>query len=146
VKDSYLIINSRYTLNILGSKHGLLPPEVEAAYMRWLWSLKFGIGYLNMPLGEEPPLDKPGPLDRWFTSMEWLVRLFPASASLAEPWIEWLWNEREPGGLWDFGPRAASSTSLPFADNWRRKGERENDWSTRVLLLVWNWLTASEKV
>jgi len=146
VKGSYLIINNRYTLNIVGSKPGLLPPAVEEAYINWLWSLDDGIGYLEIPLSKEPPLDKPGPLDRWFTSMEWLVRLFPASASLAEPWIVWLWNQRKPGGWWDFGSRAASSTSLPYADNWRRKGEREKDWSTCVLLLAWLLIKPADRI
>ncbi|MBN1266158.1 MAG: hypothetical protein JXA25_11735 [Anaerolineales bacterium] len=143
VKNSYLIINNRYTLNLVGSTRGLLPPAVERTYMHWLWSLEEGIGYLGMPLGKEPPLDKPGPLDRWFTSLERLLKLFPASAPLAEPWILWIWNRRKPGGWWDFGSRAVSSTSLPFADSWKRKGEREKDWSTRVLLLAWRWGSAN---
>jgi hypothetical protein len=136
VKDSYLVINNRYALNILGSKSNLLPPAVEDALLAWLWHHDQGIGYLGMPLAAEPPLSKPGATDRWFASMELLLRLFPRSVNRIAGWIEWMWKRQADDGLWDFGPRLGASTFLPLADDWRQRKQRRIDWSTRVLLLA----------
>jgi hypothetical protein len=136
VKNSYLKINNRYSLNILGSKEDLLPPEVEMAIVNWLWQYDEGIGYLEMPLSKEPTLTKPGPLDRWFTSLEMMSRLFCYSVQLMVRQIEWIWGHHDSIGLWDFGPRSTSSTFMPLADDWRSKEQRRIDWSTRVLILA----------
>jgi hypothetical protein len=136
VKDSYLVINNRYALNVLGSKRDLLPAAVEDSLLAWLQQHDRGIGYLDTPLGKLPSLSKPSPLDRWFTSLEMVVRLFPRSAHSWDVWIDWIWSQQDSAGLWDFGPRSPSSTFFPLADDWRRKNQRRIDWSTRVLLLA----------
>lgn len=144
VKDSYLRINNHYTLNILGSKPDLLPPAVEQALLDWLLHLERGLGYLEMPLSKEPPLTKPGPLDRWFTSVEMIIRLFHRSALVIAEQFDWIWKHQDSDGLWDFGPRSSSSAFLPLADDWRIRKDRKIDWSTRVLLLAVNSPRAAE--
>jgi hypothetical protein len=136
VRDSYLVINNRYALTLLGSVPDLLPDDTEEALLSWLWQHGRGIGYLEMPLSQPPPLSRPGPLDRWFASLETLIRLFPSSVDRIAGWIDWIWKKQEDDGFWDFGPRPASSTLLPLADDWRRRRQRQIDWSTRVLLLA----------
>jgi hypothetical protein len=136
VKDSYLTINNRYALNILGSGEDMLPVAVEESLLAWLWRNDRGIGYLDVPLGSVPSLSKPGRLDRWFRSLELLTSLFPRCAHRLAPWIDWIWSQQEHDGFWDFGPRSPSSVFLPFADDWRSRERRRMDWSTRVLLLA----------
>ncbi|MFU8771640.1 MAG: hypothetical protein ACNA8H_04370 [Anaerolineales bacterium] len=135
VKDSYLVLNHKYQLNILGSIPGLLPKELEAGFLRWLWNKEDGIGYLGIPLNREPP-DRSDQIDRWLASLELVARAYPLWINYAQPSIEWLWSQQNERGYWDFGTRPASITRLPLSENWRKKGKRENDWTTRVLALL----------
>lgn len=135
VKDSYLVLNNRYQLNLLGSLPGLLPADLETALLDWLWQRPEGIGYLEMPLYQPPP-DKPGQVDRWLASLELLARGFPTWVNFAQPSIDWLMQQRDEQGLWDFGPRPSSLTYLPLSDNWRSQQTRRFDWTTRVLILL----------
>ena len=135
VKDSYLVLNNRYQLNILGSKPGMLSEELEIALLRWLWDRRDGIGYLGIPLNRLPPM-KTGPFDRWLTSLEMLARLFPNWIRFAQPSIEWIWKQRDEKGFWDFGPRPASIAYLPLSDNWHIKQNSLFDWTTRILIFL----------
>ncbi len=134
VKDSYLVINNKYALNILGSRPEILNAELEEALLEWLWQRPDGIGYLGIPLNRKPPL-KSGPFDRWLSSLESLARTFPASVRYARASIEWLWNHQKDG-YWDFGPRPSSVSFMPLSDNWREQKNRKFDWTTRVLILL----------
>jgi hypothetical protein len=144
VENSYLKINNRYSLNILGSKAFLLPEEVETAFLNWLWNYEGGIGYLEVSLSKIPPLIKPGILDRWFVSLEMISRLFRLSAKQIEDSIDWIWNQQNQDGLWDFGARSTSSTFMPLSVDWRVKKNRMIDWSTRVLILISQYLFAKQ--
>ena len=136
VKDSYLVLNNRYSLNILGSVEGLLPAEVEGALLGWLWNREDGIGYLEVPLGGVPPVEKAGRFDRWLTSLEMLGRLFPSCVDSAREAVNWIWEQRDAEGYWDFGPRPSYVSYLPLSDSWRRRQDRRFDWTTRVLALL----------
>jgi len=135
VKDSYLVLSSKYQLNLLGSIPGMLSGELEMALLQWLWGRADGIGYLGVPLNQPPSL-KPGPLDRWLASLELLSRGYPRWVHFAQPSIEWLWEQSEKSGTWDFGPRPGSVAALPLSDSWRRRQDRRLDWMTRVLTLM----------
>jgi hypothetical protein len=136
VKNSYLVLDGRYQLNVLGSMPGMLSEELESALLRWLWTRPHGIGYLEVPLYGPPPCHKPGSFDRWLASLELLARLFPAWVHFARESIEWLWAQRNDQGLWDLGPRSPASVYLPLSDSWRRRQNRVYDWTTRVLILL----------
>ncbi len=135
VKDSYLVLSSRYQLNLLGSIPGLLSPDLERALVAWLWERPWGIGYLTVPLCV-PPLPKPGVIDRWLASHEMLARLFPSWAGFAAPVVDWLLAQRDEQGWWDFGPKPDSIACLPYTDSWRERKHRLFDWTTRVLILL----------
>ncbi len=134
VKKSYLVIRSRYQLNILGSVPDALPASLEKALLAWLWQRPDGIGYLTEPLAS-PPLGKPGRMDRWLASHEMLARLLPSWKDFAGDAIAWLWGQRGENGLWDFGPKPSSVDTIPLSDSWRPP-HRLFDWTTRVLGLL----------
>lgn len=136
VKDSYLVLNNRYSLNLLGSVEGLLPAEVEGALLGWLWNRGDGIGYLGGPLRGVPPYEKAGRFDRWLTSLEMLGRLFPRWVDCAQEAVSWIWEQRDEKGCWDFGPRPSYVSVLPLSDSWRRRQDRRFDWTARVLVLL----------
>ncbi len=136
VENSYLVLNNRYALNLLGSLPGLLPRELERALLKWLWTRADGIRYLGIALRRAPPRNKPGEFDRWLASHEMLARLFPAWLDFGRAAIEWLWAQRNAQGFWDFGARSSASTYLPLSDGWRAKRNRAFDWTTRILILL----------
>jgi hypothetical protein len=135
VKDSYLVLNSRYQLNILGSIPGTLPVELETALLRWLWERPDGIGYLGIPFNREPPRT-PSQIDRWLASLELLARSFPLWVNFTQGAIDWLWNRQNEQGYWDFGTKPSSLSNLPLSDSWKKKEYRVFDWTTRVLMLL----------
>lgn len=135
IKDSYLVINNKYALILLGSRATALLPKLEAALMNWVWHGQDGMRYLGEPLSHPPQHRKASRLDRWLTSLELLSR-FPGWRSLAGEAIQWLWDERTSEGFWELGPRSSSSLALPLSENWRRKTARQFDWTTRVLVLL----------
>jgi len=136
VKDSYLVLNGRYQLNLLGSIPGTLSAGLERLLLQWLWERPDGIGYLGMPLQRPPEPARPGPFDRWLASLELLARAFPTWAHFAQGPMEWLWDQRSAQGFWDFGPRSSSTSYLPLSDTWRDRKHRLFDWTTRVLVLI----------
>lgn len=145
VEGSYLVIDNKYALALLGSRVASLPFDLEAALAQWLWRKEDGIGYLRQPLSQPPHPMKAGPLERWFASHE-LLSVFPSWRSRAGEIVSWLWEQRTPGGWWDFGPRPAFSAVLPLSETWRRKGARRTDWTTRALLLLHRYHTEDESL
>jgi hypothetical protein len=136
VKDSYLVLNGRYQLNVLGSVPGLLARDLEMALLGWLWARPDGIGYLAVRLDRIPPPRRPGPFDRWLASLEMLARLFPTWTEFAAEAVDWLWQQSSEAGCWDFGPRPDSLSDLPLSSSWRSRQNRLFDWTTRVLTLL----------
>src|SRR4030042_980713 len=48
VKDSYLVLSSRYQLALLGSRASKLQKTVENVLVNWVWHKSDGIGYLEI--------------------------------------------------------------------------------------------------
>jgi len=142
VKDSYLVLNNRYQLALLGSRAAKLPKALENALVDWVLHKEDGVGYLEIPLSTLPTRFTAGMLDRLFTSLE-IISLFPSWRRQADNIVEWLWTQRNDGGLWDFGPRASMSVYFPLSRSWRKKRHRQHDWSTRVLTLLRNYYAPS---
>ncbi|OGC95390.1 MAG: hypothetical protein A2W25_10450 [candidate division Zixibacteria bacterium RBG_16_53_22] len=142
VKNSYLVINNRYALNILGSAKELLPRHIERLLVQWLFGRPDGIGYLETSLGRPPSAGNPGQLDRWFSSLELLSNSFPSWIEYGKGAIDWIWGRRGDNGYWDFGPRSRNSIFLPLSDNWRAGVNRQIDWTLRALLLLHKYCVA----
>jgi hypothetical protein len=134
VAGSYLVLNNRYALALLGARPGALPPELERDLVRWVWGYPQGVRYLGEPLSAPPRCQTGGPLDRWLRSLALLLR-FPSCRQLGAEAVDWLWAQRTAAGFWDFGSRP-DSPALPLSESWRRKGARQIDWTVRVLLLL----------
>jgi len=135
MKDSYLVLNNRYQLTLLGSRAERLSKTLENALVSWVWHRVDGVGYLEIPLSRLPRRFTAGMLDRLFTSLE-ILSCFPSWRTYADGVVDWLWKQRNSEGLWDFGPRASMSVYFPLSENWRNVRHRQHDWSTRVLTLL----------
>jgi hypothetical protein len=135
VKDSYLVLNNRYQLELLGLRADRLPRAVESALFDWVWHKSDGIGYLEAPLANPPRKFTAGMLDRLFTSLE-ILWCFPSWHKQGKSIVDWFWEQRDCEDLWDFGPRAIMSVYFPLSESWRETKRRQHDWTTRTLVLL----------
>lgn len=135
VKGSYLVLNGKYQLTLLGSQRGMLTHELELALLHWLWDHPDGIGYLGVPRNIMPPLSS-SVFERWLASWELLAHSFLNWAQIARQPMQWLLSQRSPSGFWDFGPCSPSGYFLPLSDNLRISQNRRIDWTTRILILL----------
>jgi len=132
---AYLQLANRYAVALLASRQAQLPPEIEAPYVRWLWSQKH-LGYL---LGQPSRSPQPGAtalaIDLWFCSQE-LLSAFPTWRRISGRVIDWLWNRQNSQGLWDFGSLNGIRAALPLPPDRRSRAVRQQHWSSRVLMLL----------
>lgn len=135
VKDSYLLLNNKYTLRLLSARWGELPENLGVQLLRWVWELPQGVRYMGVPAAKFPVDAHPSGIDRWFDTHE-LLSCFPIWRDSADGVIDWLWSQRGKDGLWDFGPRVQSSHYFPLSASWRSSLNRKFDWTTRVLVLL----------
>ncbi len=137
VKDSYLVLKSRYHLILLGSKKEIIQEKLQRKYFDWIWNQKSGISYLTASLNRGIPFDYPGQLDRWFASQELLSKYFP------EIWQEYfgkyaelLFEIQTDNSFWDLGSRVSTQHYFPLSRNWKARSRRYADWTTRILILL----------
>jgi hypothetical protein len=135
VKDSYLLLNNKYTLILLSARLADLPDELTKCLLHWVWKHPQGVGYIGVPITNLPADLSPGGVDRWFKTHELLSR-YPAWKNLGGETVAWLWDQQSMDGLWDFGSRAQGSYFFPLSASWRKAQNRKFDWTTRILLLL----------
>jgi len=137
VRDSYLVIDNKYALALLGGRASRLPDAVARALLDWVCRKPRGIRYLGVALRTMPSgaTATPGALDRWLRSWE-ILSLFPQWPEFGRQAMEPLWERQEAGGLWDLGPRPGGSPRYPLSADWRSPARRRADHSTRVLALL----------
>jgi hypothetical protein len=135
VKDSYLTLNGKYQLILMGSQSGKLSPKLAKSIMSWVWERPDGIRYLGQPL-KPPPGIKPEVVDRWLSSLALILLRFPSEYYHTHPAIDWLLSQQTNDGYWDFGPCPRRSTFLPLSENWYNPKHRKFDWTTRVLSIL----------
>ena len=137
VKDSYLTINNKYSLMLLGRSKSQLRKRYEKPLLEWLFKREDGIGYQNAPLNTPPISMRSGFLDRLFNSQE-ILSNFDVWRHFAGDFIEWIWQQRKEDGFWDFGPRVNTGCSyyFPLSENWSKRINGKIDWTTRVLILL----------
>jgi hypothetical protein len=135
VAGSYLRLNNKYTIKLLGCRSSQIPEHLQIAYLKWIRSLSDGLIYLTQALYPPPTIDRPRPIEHWLRSME-ILSEFTVFNSVFEDLVMWFWDQQGSDGFWDFGPRSRTSPAMPLSDSWRKFGARKQDWSTRVLLLL----------
>ena len=144
VSGSYVGLHSAYTVMFLGARSDLIPNELQTAYLAWLWGLDRGLGYLDADLSQSPGSCCHRRLEKWLASHE-VLSAFMRWRHLSGEALNWLWGERAPDGLWDFGPRRGRTPYFPLSDSWRKRGNRKIDCSTRALVLLRKGAAAQER-
>jgi len=130
---------SKYIFQLLGGRGGLLPVDIERAFLRYTQRRPRGIGYIGAPLGAVPDNGSSSSIERWLTSWE-LVSGFTTWPEVGYEAMMWLCRRQGQDGLWDLGPRASWGCYVPnyfpLSDDWRLKGKRRQDWTARALSLL----------
>jgi len=130
-----IYLASRYTLTLLAAQSTALPAELEGRIVDWIWNNPAGIGYLGVDL-RQPTTKR---ILIWLESNE-ILSGFHSWRRVALEAIQWLWNQRNSDGLWDFGSKVSPCPYFPLSDDWRKTGNRSLDHSTRVLVLLRKFL------
>ncbi len=134
-KEKFLKLASTYPLILLSKTGTGLPSRIELALLDWIWNKPDGIYYsYNGCLKDPPPLGSRS-FPVWLDALE-LFAGFPEAGPRVEPLLAWIWDQKGPDGLWDFGPRAIGSTAFPMSGNWRKAADRKIDCSVRVLAFL----------
>ncbi len=134
MRNSYLVLNNRYALTLLGCAQPGLKEKTERGLLHWIWQHPRGIGYLDVPLHIPISQHHPRTLGRWFTS-HWILSLFTGWREKIRPDIDALWSMQMSDGFWDFGAKA-SQYNFHLSENWRKANNHLIDQSIRVLLLL----------
>jgi hypothetical protein len=124
-------LDSRYVLTLLGSHSMDLPSALDRRIVNWVWSNPAGIGYLCADMKHSQPFY----IFNWLESLE-ILSHFQCWREVAVGALDWLWEQRNPDGLWDFGAKVSKSFYFPLSEDWRKVGNRSVDHSTRVLTLL----------
>ena len=133
---SYLSLRNRYAVYLIGSRVDELPRKIERAYVHWLWNHPSGLGYIDARLWPPPARTPRGlRIGGQLGSME-LLASFPSWRELAGEFVEWLWDQRNEAGMWDFGPGSGWPVNFHLSESWRKKPNRQYDCSTRVLVIL----------
>jgi hypothetical protein len=125
-----IYLRSRYTtLTLLGARK--LPSSLDRRIMEWIWNDPEGIGYLGADMNHPQQFC----VFNWLESLE-ILSCFQSSRDVTAKAADWLWQQRDADGLWDFGSKISKSFYFPLSDDWRKPGNRSMDHSTRVLALL----------
>jgi hypothetical protein len=126
-----IYLRSRYVLTLLGSRRADLPAGIDHRIIDWIWHNPEGVGYLGADMQHPQPFH----IFNWLESLEILAH-FQSWRDVAVGALNWLWNQRNADGLWDFGAKVSKSFHFPLSDDWRKTGNRAVDHSTRILVLL----------
>jgi hypothetical protein len=126
-----IYLSGRYALTLIGTHSADLHPVLDRRIVDWIWNNPKGIGYL----GADMQHPKPAHIFQWLESLE-ILSHFQCWRDITTKALDWLWQQRNPDGLWDFGAKVSKSFYFPLSDDWRKPGARSMDHSTRILVLL----------
>jgi hypothetical protein len=129
--------HKRYPLLILSATHNRLSDDLERGMLGFVMHYPAGIYYVyGKDISVLPPLLSRD-FWRWFCAHRLLSR-FRLWRELSVDAVNWIWEQRTPEGLWDFGSKISRKpyTSLPLSESWRRPKNRIIDCTTSALGLL----------
>jgi hypothetical protein len=124
---------SKYTLMLLRDR---LPYPTEQNLINHLINHTRGIYLINNRSLRQLPLDFPSIESLRFINALELLSGFISAAPLLVNAAEWLWDQLDDTGHWDFARFARDDDRLPMSDSWRLRGNRQKDCTVRVLSLL----------
>ncbi len=114
----------------------ILPAETEKVFIDYYLERPEGMGYIyNKKLSQLPVNFQTREASCYIAAIEVLAEYKCAREKLGFV-TEWILQNRDENGLWDFGSKAHDKVYFPLSDSWRNKEERIKDSTFRVNKLL----------
>ena len=111
---------------------GVLTPKTESMFFDYYLSKPDGMYYIyDKPLNQLPEEFSSKAASCYLAAMEVLAGYGAAKEKLSFV-VEWLNNNKDENGQWDFGPKANDGVYFPLSDSWRKAEDRKRDCTERV--------------
>ena len=111
---------------------GVLTPKTERVFLDYYLSKSDGMYYIyDKPLNQVPEEFVSRGASRYLTAMEVLAGYEAAKEKLSFV-ADWLNDNKDENGQWDFGPKANDGVYFPLSDSWRKAEDRKRDCTERV--------------
>lgn len=111
---------------------GVLTPKTERMFLDYYLSKQDGMYYIyDKRLNQVPGEFASRGASCYLAAMEVLAGYETAKEKLSFV-IEWLNDNKDENGQWDFGPKANDGVYFPLSDTWRKAEDRKRDCTERV--------------
>lgn len=115
---------------------GVLPPKTERLFLDYYLSKPDGMYYIyDKPLNQVPEEFASRGASCYLTAMEVLAGYEAAKEKLLFV-ADWLNDNKDENGQWDFGPKANDDVYFPLSDSWRKAEDRKRDCTERVKIFL----------
>jgi hypothetical protein len=65
-----------------------------------------------------------------------ILSRFPSWLTMSQGTLNWLWQQKDEDGYWDFGSQTSFCIDFPISESWRKPLNRRVDYSTCALALL----------
>lgn len=111
---------------------GVLTPKTEHMFLDYYLSKPDGMYYIyDRPLNQLPEEFASKAASCYLAAMEVLAGYEAAKEKLSFV-VEWLNDNKDENGQWDFGPKSNDGVYFPLSDSWRKAEDRKRDCTERV--------------
>lgn len=111
---------------------GVLTPKTERLFLDYYLSKPDGMYYIyDKPLNQVPEEFASRGASCYLAAMEVLAGYEAAKEKLLFV-ADWLNDNKDENGQWDFGPKANDGIYFPLSDSWRKAVDRKQDCTERV--------------
>lgn len=111
---------------------GVLTTKTEHMFLDYYLSKPDGMYYIyDKPLNQVPGEFVSRGASCYLAAMEVLAGYEAANEKLSFV-VEWLNDNKDENGQWDFGAKANDGVYFPLADSWRKAEDRKRDCTERV--------------
>ena len=115
---------------------GVLTPTTERMFLDYYLSKPDGMYYIyDRPLNQVPEVFASKDASCYLAAMEVLAGYETAKEKLSFV-VEWLNDNKDENGQWDFGPKANDGVYFPLSDSWRKAEDRKRDCTERVNMFL----------
>jgi len=115
---------------------GVLTPTTERMFLDYYLSKPDGMYYIyDRPLNQVPEVFASKDASCYLAAMEVLAGYETAKEKLSFV-VEWLNDNKDENGQWDFGPKANDGVYFPLSDSWRKAEDRKRDCTERVYMFL----------
>lgn len=115
---------------------GVLTPTTEHMFLDYYLSKPDGMYYIyDRPLNHVPEVFASKDASCYLAAMEVFTGYETAKEKLSFV-VEWLNDNKDEDGQWDFGPKANDGVYFPLSDSWRKAEDRKRDCTERVNMFL----------